>query len=380
MQLCIRLGGISLLTLIDSGSTHNFVAEEAVARTPLQIRSSGTLRVIVANGDHVSYPGVYWSVPFSIHDEIFAGDFFVLPLAGYDVVLGTQWLASLGPILWDFGALTMSFWRGDHQVLWHGKAGPPSPSLRACTTDDLLPALLEAFARIFAEPTGMPPPRSCDHSITLIPGAVLVAVRPYRYPVAHKDELERQCTAMLTQGIIRKSSSAFSSPVLLVRKADNTWRFCVDYRALNAITVKDAYPIPVVDELIDELHGARFFSKLDLCSGYHQVRMRVEDIAKTTFRTHDGLYEFLVMPFGLCNAPATFQALMNDVLRPFLQRFVLVFLMISSSTTLRGLITFITYALSLTLFTNTGSSSSVRSANSGQTPSPTSTTLSRRLA
>ena len=191
-----------------------------------------------------------------------------------------------------------------------------------------LRTILAEFRDVFKDklPKGPPPKREVVHSIEVQSGSEPAYRTPYRLRPAEQDELEEQVKDLLTQGFIRPSQSPYGAPVLFVPKKDGRWRMCIDYRALNRQTVKDRYPLPRIDTLLDRLGRARVFTKLDLASGYHQIAMDDDSIYRTAFTTSLGQWEFLVMPFGLCNAPATFQRLMNTVFATEINRFILVYL------------------------------------------------------
>lgn len=164
------------------------------------------------------------------------------------------------------------------------------------------------------------------HSIPLVPGVQPFRLKPYGYTPSQKDEIEKQMEHLLKSLMIQESTSPFASPALLVKKKSREWRLCVGYRRLNAYTIKNKFPMPIVEELFEELYGAEWFTTLDLRSGFHQILVSPEDQYKIAFQTHHGHYEYLVMPYGLTGASATFQSIMNHVLAPLLRKCVVVFI------------------------------------------------------
>jgi hypothetical protein len=273
-----------------------------------------------------------------VQGTTFSADFRILELNGSDAILGVNWFKIHNPVTFDFIERTLTVGSGanaytfsDHlvpvedlmvsaaeceQLLKDDATGyilynmedvrTTLTELEQTTTPTEFQGILQAFVDVFQEPEGLPPHRSHDHAIPLIPGSKPPNFRPYRMSHNQKNTIETIIAQMLKNKEIQPSNSPFSSPVILVRKKDKSWRLCVDFRGLNEQTVKNHFPIPVIEDLLDELHGAIVFSKLDLRSGYHQIRMKPEDIHKTAFSTHLGHYEYRVMPFGLSNAPATF--------------------------------------------------------------------------
>ena len=187
--------------------------------------------------------------------------------------------------------------------------------------------IVKEFPNVFPDDiSGLPPDRAIEFVIELIPGTEPIFIPPYRMVPAELKELKAQLEELLSKGFIRPSTSPWGAPVLFVKKKDGCIRLCIDYRQLNRAMVHNQYLLPHIDELFDQLHGSRVYSKIDLRSGYHQLRVWENDVSKTAFRTRYGHYEFLVMTFGLTNAPVVFMDLMNRVINPYLDKFVILFI------------------------------------------------------
>jgi hypothetical protein len=187
--------------------------------------------------------------------------------------------------------------------------------------------VVNEFPDVFAEDLpGMPPDRDIEFSIELKPGTSPISKRPYRMDVKDLSELKKQIEELLSKWFICPRSSPWGAPTLFVDKKDECRRLCIDYRSLNEVTIKNKYPSPRVEDLFDQMRGAKVFSKIDLRSGYHQLKIQLKDIQKTTFTSRYGLYDFTVMFFGMTNAPAYFMYLMNKVFMEYLDKFIMVFI------------------------------------------------------
>jgi hypothetical protein len=268
-------------------------------------------------------------VPIQLGSHIIKTTLLVLGLESVDIILGTNWM-NLHQVVLDVASRIVevnSPFCGSFTLFL-----PSQGSTQSCAFSMMelplkkIPVVCE-YANVFPdELPGMPPDRDIEFAIELQPGTTPISKRPYRMPPAKLAELKKQLQELLDKGFIRPSTSPWGCPALFVKKKDESLRLCIDYRPLNAVTIKNKYPLPRIDVLSDQLVGAKVFSKIDLRSGYHQIKIRASDIPKTAFSTRYGLYEFLVMSFGLTNAPAYFMYLMNSVFMPELDKFVVVFI------------------------------------------------------
>ncbi|GJZ54264.1 putative reverse transcriptase domain-containing protein [Tanacetum coccineum] len=294
-------------------------------------RLSFKMRFEIASEQLVEIDKVIKGCKLEIEGHIFDIDLIPFGHGSFDVIIGMDWLSNFKAEI-IFHEKVVRIPLPDGKVLRVVGERPDEKarllmSAKASDKKQEEIVVVRDFPEVFPDDlSGLPPIREIEFRIELTPGATPVAKSPYRLAPSELEELSGQLKELQDKGFIRPSSSPWGAPVLFVKKKDGSFRMCIDYRELNKLTVKNRYPLPRIDDLFDQLQGSQFFSKIDLRSGYHQLRVHEDDIPKTTFRTHYGHFEFTVMPFGLTNAPAIFIYLMNRVCRPYLDKFVIVFL------------------------------------------------------
>ncbi|KAJ0771840.1 putative nucleotidyltransferase, Ribonuclease H [Helianthus annuus] len=338
--------------LFDSGADTSYVSlkvSQMLKRTPTPLSTKHVVEL--ANGKSLEATHVVKGCNLILAGQTFSIDLIPIVLGSFNIVIGMDWLSQhRAEILCKEKIVRIPRTNGEPLVIHGDKSGAVvgiisflkaqkclrkgHTAILALVTDtskkekkiEDIP-IVRDFPEVFPEELpGLPPHRQVEFQIELAPGAAPIARAPYRLAPSELEELSTQLQELLDKGFIRPSSSPWGAPVLFVKEKDGTFRMCIDYRELNKVTVKNRYPFPRIDDLFDQLQGSSYYSKIDLRSGYHQLRVRDKDISKTAFSTRYGYYEFQVMPFGLTNAPAVFMDLMNRVCKPYLDKFVIVFI------------------------------------------------------
>ncbi|GJT38257.1 putative reverse transcriptase domain-containing protein [Tanacetum coccineum] len=344
--------GRAVFVLFDTGATHSVISTKfASCLTMTPVPLDHVLCISTPMKDSARITHVYRDLPLQFNDKIRSVNALPLDMCEFDIILGMDWLSAHHATI-DCHSRRVIFGNiHTPEFIYHGSL--PGKSMKiisaleartllshGCegflanihdTTSDVSSIhdqpIVSEFQDVFPEELpGIPPIRDVEFNIELIPGAEPISKAPYRMAPIELKELKDQLQELLERGFIRPSVSPWGAPVLFVKKKDGSMRLCIDYRELNKITIRNRYPLPRIDDLFDQLQGAKHFSKIDLRSGYHQLRVKEQDISKTAFRTRYGHYEFLVMPFGLTNAPAVFMDLMNRIFHEFLDKFVIVFI------------------------------------------------------
>jgi hypothetical protein len=317
------------IILFDSGASHSFISTKFSAKCQLPFHHTNGVITISTPGGRVATYQINRQVPIKFGSLMIRTTLLILGLDSVDIILGTDWLSRHQAVL-DITARAIEIHSptcGETTLYL-----PNQGCTRSCAFTmiespiEKIPVVCD-YPDVFPdELPGMPPNRDIEFAIELQPGTAPISKRPYRMPPTELAELKKQLQELLDKGFIRPSTSPWRCPALFVKKKDESLRLCVDYRPLNAVTIKNKYPLPRIDVLFDQLVGAKVFSKIDLRSVYHQIKIRASDIPKMAFSTRYGLYEYLVMSFGLTNASAYFMYLMNSVFMPKLDKFVVVFI------------------------------------------------------
>lgn len=321
------------LVLFDSGASRSFVTTQFVAQHSISMCIMPKPMLVTSPGGQMKVAYLCHNVKIRILERDFWADLIVLNSSGIDVIVGMGWLSKFNAVIQCSKRAVLLMTPQGERIECAAVLPPAADGAARGAVNQVERVALEdikvvcEFPDVFPdELPGMPPDRDVEFVIDLIPGTATISKRPYRMSVDQLEELKKQLKELLDKRFIRVSSSPWGSPVIFVDKKDGTQRMCVDYRSLNDVTIKNKYPLPRIEDLFDQMRGARVFSKIDLRSGYHQMKIQPSDISKTAFVTRYGLYEYTVMSFGLTNAPAYFMYLMNKVVMEYLDKFIVVFI------------------------------------------------------